>query len=106
MSCCNCVQLERIERKLDFILKNQEKIMASLDETLAEVTAEDTKVDSLIALFAGLEAQLKDVLSGTVIPPAVQTKIDAIFAQATASAGKIDAAITANTPATPVTPTP
>lgn len=78
--------------------------MASLDETLAAVTQEDTKIDSLIALFAGLQAQLADVLSGTVVAPAVQAKIDAIFSQATASAGKVQAAIDANTPPAPPAP--
>ena len=86
------------DRKLDTILKNQETMMATLDETLAAVTAEDTKVDSIIALVAGLKTQLADALSGTTLPPATQAKVDAIFAQATASAGKIDTAITANTP--------
>lgn len=77
--------------------------MATLDETLAAVTAEDTKVDSIIALVAGLKQQLADALAGTTLPPATQAKIDAIFSQATASAGKIDTAITANTP--PAAPT-
>ncbi len=90
-------------RKLDLILSNQETIMATLDETLAAVTAEDSKVDSIIALLNGVEKQLADVLAGA-LPPAVQAKVDAIFAQATASAGKIDTAITANTPAAPPAP--
>ncbi len=91
-------RLDQILTIVKQIQTNTEKIMASLDETLAAVTAEDTKVDSIIALLAGLKAQLADVLSGTVIPPAVQTKIDAMFATATAGAAKIDTAITANTP--------
>lgn len=82
------------------IIENQEKIMATLDETLAAVTAEDSKVDSIIALVDGLKKQLADALAGTTLPPAVQAKVDAVFAQATASAGKIDTAITANTPPT------
>lgn len=94
-------RLDQILTIVKQIQTNTEKIMASLDETLAAVTAEDTKVDSIIALLAGLKAQLADVLSGTVVPPAVQAKIDQIFSQATNSAGKIDAAIAANTPPTP-----
>lgn len=72
--------------------------MASLDETLAAVSAEDTKIDSIIAYNTGLKKQLDDVLSGANLPPGVQAKVDAIFNQANASAGKIDTAIAANTP--------
>lgn len=92
--------LRSYDWKLNLILKNQETMMATLDETLAAVTAEDTKVDSIIALVAGLKQQLADALSGTTLPPATQAKVDQIFAQATASAGKIDTAISANTPST------
>ena len=72
--------------------------MATYDETLALVTDEDTKIDSLIALFAGMKAQLADVLSGVVIPPAVQAKVDAIFAKLTSGAAAVQTAIDANTP--------
>lgn len=83
---------------LHHIIETLEKIMATLDETLAAVTAEDTKVDSIIALVDGLKKQLADALAGVTLPPDTQAKVDAIFAQANASAGKIDTAITANTP--------
>lgn len=73
------------------------KIMASLDETLAAVTEEGTKDDSIIALLNGIKQQLTDALSGASLPPAVQAKVDAIFTQATANSGKIQAAIDANT---------
>jgi altronate dehydratase len=78
-----------------------QRIMASLDETLAAVTAANTKTDSLIALFKGLKAQLADVLSGVTLPPAVQAKIDAMFAEANASVAEVDEAITENVPPTP-----
>jgi hypothetical protein len=76
-------------------------MMATLEETLAAVQAEKTADDSLIALFDGLKAQLADVLSGTVIPPPVQAKIDAIFSQASENVTEVNAAIAANTPAAP-----
>lgn len=94
-------RIDKIEHKLNRLIEGQWKIMATLDETLAEVTAEDTKVDSIIALIGGLQQQLADALSGATLPPGVQAKVDQIFAQATASAGKIDTAISANTPPTP-----
>ena len=84
----------RIEQKL-------EAIMATLQEVLDQVTTEDSKVDSIIALLNGVEQQLKDALSGATLPPAVQAQVDAVFAKAKGSADKIDAAITANTPAPP-----
>jgi len=90
-------ELDVISGKLSLIIRNQEKIMATLDETLAAVTAEDTKVDSIIALLTGIKAQLDAVLAGGLTPE-VQAKVDAIFAQATGSAAKIDTAIAANTP--------
>ena len=70
--------------------------MATLDETLAAVTDEDTKVDSIIAFLAGIKQQLADALSGANLPAPVQAKVDAIFAQATSSAGKISTAMEAN----------
>lgn len=96
-------QADKILDHLLLIIKNQQTIMASLDETLAKVTEEGTKDDSLIALFAGLKTQLDEVLSGVVIPPAVQTKVDAIFSGASSNADKVQAAIDANTPPTPPT---
>lgn len=83
--------------QMNLMLKNQEKIMATLDEVLADVTAETTKIDSLSVLFAGLEQQLKDALAGTTLSPATQAKVDAVFAAAETNKGKIDAAIAANT---------
>jgi len=74
--------------------------MATLDETLAAVSAEDTKVDGIIAFLDGIKKQLADALAGTTLPPATQAKVDAIFTQASASAAKIDAAISSNTPST------
>lgn len=71
--------------------------MASLDETLAKVTEEDTDIDSVIALVTGLKQQLADALAGANLPPDTQAKVDAIFAQASASAGKIVTALGANT---------
>jgi altronate dehydratase len=82
---------ERVLALLHQLLHNQGKIMATLDEVLADVTDEGTQIDSLSVLVAGLKQQLADALSGTTLPPAVQAKVDAVFAG--------DDAINANTPA-------
>jgi hypothetical protein len=86
-----------VERKLDFIISLLEKIMASLDQTLAVVTTASTVDDSIIALLQGLNAQI----TAGGLSPADQAKVDAIFSQATANNTKITAAVLANTP-TPV----
>jgi hypothetical protein len=72
--------------------------MATLDEVLTLVTDENTKLDSVIALIDGLKKQLDDVLAGTTLPPAVQAKVDAIFASATSNAEKIVDALDTNVP--------
>jgi hypothetical protein len=95
---------DREVRRLDRILANQEKMMATLDEVLAGVTEENTKVDSLLALLAGIKQQLDDALAspgaGTILPPDVQAKVDAIFAAVTDAKTKVQAAIDANTTGT------
>jgi predicted choloylglycine hydrolase len=79
--------------------------MATLDELLQDVSDESTQIDSLATLTAGLKQQLQDALSGASLPPAVQAKVDAVFAAVDANKGKVVDAINANTtPATPPTP--
>ena len=82
---------------LDYLKGMEKRIMASLDETLAAVTAESTVDDSIIALLNGLAAQIK----AGGLSAADQAKVDAIFNQATANSAKVTAAVTANTPPTP-----
>jgi hypothetical protein len=84
----------RFGSKLDLILANQEKIMASLDETLDKVTEADTADDSIIALLQGL----RDQIATGGLSAADQAKVDAIFAKATSSVTKINAALAANVP--------
>lgn len=84
------------------VIDNQEKIMATLDQVLTDVTDESNRLDSLSTLIDGLKTQLSDALSGANLPAPVQAKVDAIFAAAETNKGKIDAALNANVPA----PTP
>lgn len=83
--------LQRIEEKIGVL-------MANLDEVLVLVTAETTKLDSIITLIDGLKQQLADALSGVTLPPAVQAKVDEIFANATTNAAKISDALDENVP--------
>jgi hypothetical protein len=87
--------------RLDTIVKNQETIMATLDEVLADVTDESTQIAGISTLIAGLKQQLADALAGTTLPPATQAKVDAIFAAAEKNKADIAAALAANTPAAP-----
>lgn len=81
-----------------------ETIMATLDQVLADVTAQSTRLDSLAAFIGGLQSQLADALSGTTIAPAVQAKIDQIFATTESNTTKLDAALNTNVPPPVVTP--
>lgn len=73
--------------------------MATLDEVLAEVTAQTNKLDSIDALLDGLRQQVADLLAAQGgIPEALQQKIDEVFTAAQGVTQKIDAAIAENTP--------
>lgn len=73
----------------------RKNLMALGQDILQAVTDEDTKVDSFIALVNGL-------ISAGTIPADVGA---AILAKIKGSEDKLDAAIGANTPVTPVVPT-
>lgn len=83
------------------ITMRMEKIMATLEDLEAAAEAEDTKIDSLIALTAALKEQVDGALAG-VLTPAQQAKVDKIFAAISDNPDRIQAAIDANT--TPVEP--
>jgi hypothetical protein len=93
----------QIARKLDEILwllksiqRKEVTIMATLDDVLADVTAETGQIDSIGVLIAGLKQQIADALSGAVHPPVVQAKVDANFTQAETNTAKIADALNAN----------
>ena len=84
--------LHRIEERLNIMA-------ATLDQILQDVTDESTVIDSISTLVQGLQQQLKDALSGATLSPAIQAKVDAVFAQAEANKAKLATAVAANTPA-------
>lgn len=69
--------------------------MATLDELVAAAKAEDTKIDSLIALVVTLKAKI-DAIPG--ITPEQQAQIDEAFAAISDNPDRIQAAIDENTP--------
>ena len=93
--------LELIVLELAILKRKVSEMAKSLDDVLAEVTAQGTKLDGITTLISGLKQQLADALAGTTLPPAVQAKVDAIFNQASQNAAKIDTALDANVPPTP-----
>lgn len=73
-------------------------IGATLDDDIAEVAAQKTRIGSLTTLFASTKKQLADALSGVTLPPAVQAKVDKLFEDLHANSGDIDAALNADVP--------
>jgi len=84
-------RLTSIEALITQLVVKEAANMAIGQDILDKVTAEDTKVDSVIALLNSLAA------AGT-IPPDV---LAAILAKIQGSEDKLDAAIAANTPPSP-----
>jgi len=92
--------LAQQDTRLDLMEKN---IMATLDQVLADVTAESTQIDSVLTLIQGLRDQIAAIPG---ITPAMQAQIDAIFTGAEANKAKLDSALTANVPQPAPTPAP
>ena len=76
-----------------------EKIMATLDQVLAEVTSESTRLDSMNTLIQGLKKQINDALANQTLTPESQTKLDAIWGGLQDNKAKIDVALNTNVPA-------
>lgn len=72
------------------------KIMATLADILAVVSAQDTALDSVRELILGLKQQIADLLTGVVLPPAVQAQVDAVFDQAVKNSAEIQQALETN----------
>jgi hypothetical protein len=79
---------------LNALLTQGNRIMSTLADVQAAVTAEDTVVDSAIALLQGLAAQIAALQPN-------QAAIDALAADVTSKTTALAAAVAANTPAAP-----
>lgn len=91
-------EVRDLERKVN-------RMARTLDDVLADVTAERSQIDSLAQLTTGLKEQLDAVLAGALTPEQ-QAKVDAIFEGVESNKAAIVLAINANTPASPTPPTP
>lgn len=105
-------QLDRIEGRLirldqrsiqEFTNIERHQSMAdhTLDDILADTTAERSDIDALATLAAGIKTQLDQALSGATLTPAQQARVNAIFTNIEANKDALAAAILANTPSSP-----
>jgi len=72
--------------------------MANLDDVLSNEADEATQIGVIANIVTNLKQQLADALSGTTLPPAVQAKVDQVFAASTANKAALQAL--SNPPAT------
>jgi hypothetical protein len=91
-SIVETARLDGIESQLNKVIERQKQIMATLADVQAAVTAEDTVIDSAVALIQGLAAQI-----AALAPD--QAAIDALAADVKAKSDALAAAVAANTPA-------
>lgn len=92
-SAARATIVERTDRSITIKL---ETIMHTLDELLTAVTAQRTKIDSLVALLISLHTQVKAAV-GETLTPSQQDRIDRVFAQVNDNADVITAALAENT---------
>lgn len=89
--------LERIESKLDALLERTSLVSNQLDTLTAQVAVNATTEQSAITLINGLASQITALAND----PAALLALAATLNQ---NATALAAAVTANTPAAPVTP--
>ena len=74
------------------------KLMGTLDEALAEVASQTTKIASWDALWDAVRQRLADALSGVTLPAQVQAKVDQLLSELRANSLKIDESLAENVP--------
>lgn len=97
-------ELHRVHDKLNLVLNllvhiihKENYIMATIQDVSAAVAQESSVDDSIIALLNGIVQQLKDAQASN--DPAA---LDVVVAGIQANTKKLQDAVTANTPVTPV----
>lgn len=74
--------------------------MASIQDVLADVKAENTLIASVGTLVSGLKQQLQDALAAAgTIDPATQAAIDSVFSQVEANKSQLAISLASNTAA-------
>jgi hypothetical protein len=93
-----------IKKQLNRIEKREKRQTMKIDDVITDLQDQSTVEDGLVTLTTNLKTSLDAALKNQGIPPDVQAKIDAAFAQIEANKKKIADAIVANTPVAPATP--
>ena len=86
--------LDVIVKKLDLVMKQQEKTMGTLEDLKAAVTRNTDAGNSVVVLLQGISQQLKDAKASG--DPAA---IDEVIASLEAETTRFGEAVVANTPA-------
>jgi uncharacterized coiled-coil protein SlyX len=89
--------VQGISTKLDLIIANQEKTMASIDDVISDIADETSTIAGLSTFIQGL----KDAIAAQGLSPDVQAKIDRVFASVEANKATLAAALSANVPPPP-----
>jgi Skp family chaperone for outer membrane proteins len=108
-----------MQAQIAFLLTQLDKkvnhMTINLDRLTADVAAIKTVDASILALFAAFVVQIKDLrdqlaaaiaASDPAAQQAVQDKLDALATDLETESAALSGAVTANTPAAPVEPTP
>ena len=97
--------LARIEKKIDSLLKlltahtkEGEKIMAKLDDLVAEVAEETSVIASAGTLLDGLTAQVRALRDDLADAGVDTAKVDAVLASLQANKAALQEAVVRNTP--------
>lgn len=78
-------RFDRLETKLDLVLKNQEAIMSAIDDLTTAVAAEDTVIDSAVVLLQGIPGLISAAGTDPAKLAALQTDIQNKTAQLAAA---------------------
>lgn len=87
-------RLDSVISLLTAIGVKETKMAKTIDDLVTAVAAEKDEVASVKAFVVGIKQQLADALSGANLPPAVQAKVDAVFAGMTENTTALADAIT------------
>lgn len=93
--------LKQILANESLLLTKENMIMNTLDDVIANVAAEDTAIDSAVALIQGLQVQIAALKVGA--DPTMQAKIDALNLDITNRKVALVAAVATGSPVVTIT---
>lgn len=100
--------LESINAKVDHLVQTinqmEEANMATMEQIITELENTKAGVQSLNVLMDAMRQKIADLLAGEIVPPNLQAKIDAIFAEAKNVSAEVQTALDENPADQPVEP--